>query len=145
MYYKRKKRSKIVIKKSSIVLNLGPVLKARNILQPYAYLLKIGINVTSANKMLKGEIIQLNFNQMTILCTNLNCSPNDLFALRDMELPEHHELNKVKKLQPAEDTISVQEWLNQKSVDEVQDILRKVMKSEAAPIPETDEEKNAEV
>ena len=145
MYYKRKKRSKIVIKKSSIVLNLGPVLKARNILQPYAYLLKIGINVTSANKMLKGEIIQLNFNQMTILCTNLNCSPNDLFALRDMELPEHHELNKVKKLQPAEDTISVQEWLNQKSVDEVQDILRKVMKSEAAPIPGPDEEKNAEV
>lgn len=144
MYYRRKKRSKIVINKSSIVLNLHPVLKARNILQPYAYLLKIGINVTSANKMLKGEIIQLNFNQMTILCTNLNCSPNDLFALRDMELPEHHELNKVKKLETINTTLSVQEWLNQKSVDEVQEILRKAMQNEAQPLSAAHEEKNAE-
>ena len=75
--------------------------------------------------MLKGEIVQLNFNQMTVLCTNLNCSPNDLFALREMTLPEHHELNKVKPLKPKDETISVQEWLNKKSVDEVQEILKK--------------------
>ena len=123
--YPSHKRSNIKINKSSIVLNLHPVFKARNILHPYAYLLKLGINTTSANKMLKGEIVQLNFNQMTVLCTNLNCSPNDLFALREMTLPEHHELNKVKPLKPKDETISVQEWLNKKSVDEVREILKK--------------------
>ncbi len=123
--YSKHKRSNIKINQSSIVLNLDPVFKARNILHPYAYLLKLGINTTSANKMLKGEIVQLNFNQMTVLCTNLNCTPNDLFALREMTLPENHELNKVKPLQPKEETISVKEWLSQKSVDEVQEILRR--------------------
>jgi len=125
MYTSFHKRKNIKINKSSIVLNLHPVFKARNILHPNAYLLKLGISRGSANKMLKGEIVQLNFNQMTLLCTSLNCSPNDLFALREMTLPENHELNKIKPLKPKEETISVQEWLNGKSVDEVQEILKK--------------------
>ena len=123
--YKRK-RSGIIIHQSSIVLNLKPVFAARNITHPYAYLLKIGINTTTANKMLKGEAIQLNFNQMTLLCTNLNCTPNDLFALRKMTLPQGHELNKIKPLEKTEENLlSVKEWLNGKSVDEVQALLRR--------------------
>jgi DNA-binding Xre family transcriptional regulator len=123
--YKRK-RSGIVIANSSIVLNLKPVFAARNIVHPYAYLLKIGINTTTANKMLKGEAIQLNFNQMTLLCVNLNCTPNDLFALREMSLPSHHELNKIKPLtNNQEDMMTVKEWLTHKSVDEVHEILKK--------------------
>ncbi|WP_264566259.1 helix-turn-helix domain-containing protein [Flavobacterium sp. N3904] len=123
--YKRK-RSGIVIPKSSIVLNLKPVFAARNIVHPYAYLLKIGINTTTANKMLKGEAIQLNFNQMTLLCVNLNCTPNDLLALRAMSLPSHHELNKIKPLENNEESVmTVNEWLSHKSVDEVHDILKK--------------------
>lgn len=124
------KRSSIKIKKSSIVLNLQPVLQARNINNPFAYLIKIGINSNSANKMLKGEIVQLNFNQMTTLCLSLNCTPNDLFALREMTLPEFHELNKIKELKKEEDTLTVSEWLNRKSVDEVQEILRKTDKED---------------
>lgn len=119
------KRKSVQINKSSIVLNLHPVFKARNIPHPNAYLIKLGISRGSANKMLKGEIVQLNFNQLTLLCTSLNCSPNDLFALREMSLPENHELNKVKQLMPKDETLSVQEWLNKKSVDEVQEILRR--------------------
>jgi DNA-binding Xre family transcriptional regulator len=123
--YKRK-RSGIVIAASSIVLNLKPVFAARNIMRPYAYLLKIGINTTTANKMLKGEAIQLNFNQMTLLCLHLNCTPNDLFALREMSLPEHHELNKIKPLTNNEEGVmTVEEWLTHKSVDEVHEILKK--------------------
>jgi DNA-binding Xre family transcriptional regulator len=123
--YKRK-RSGIVIPKNSIVLDLKPVFAARNIVHPYAYLLKIGINTTTANKMLKGLAIQLNFNQMTLLCLNLNCTPNDLFALREMSLPSHHELNKIKPLTNHEESVmTVKEWLTHKSVDEVREILKK--------------------
>jgi DNA-binding Xre family transcriptional regulator len=42
---------------------------------------------TSVNKMLKGEAVQINFRQLTTLCENLNCTPNDLFSLRGMQLP----------------------------------------------------------
>lgn len=118
------KRKNININTSSIVLNLAPVFKARNILHPNAYLIKLGISRGSANKMLSGEIVQLNFNQMTLLCTSLNRSPNDLFALRDITLPENHELNKVRPLKSTDKTISVEKWLNAKSVGEVQEILK---------------------
>jgi|GEM_PF-1178096 len=124
MYTSFHKRKNIKINQSSIVLNLQPVFTARNILHPNAYLVKLGISKGSANKMLKGEIVQLNFNQLTLLCTSLNCSPNDLFALREMGLPEHHELNKVRPLKSEEETFSMQEWLHKKSVDEVQEILK---------------------
>ena len=78
--YKRKKRGTLKPHKSSIVLDLKPILVARNILHPSAYLLKIGVNSFTANKMLKGEAVQINFRQLTTLCLHLNCTPNDLMG-----------------------------------------------------------------
>jgi len=45
--------------------------------------------------------VQPNFRQLPTLCTHLNCTPNDLLALRDMNLPTAHEL---QKLQQFDDT-----------------------------------------
>lgn len=121
---RRKKRGTLKPHKSSIVLDLKPVLAARNIIHPSAYLLKIGINNNTANKMLKGEAVQLNFRQLTLLCLNLNCTPNDLFVLRDMELPENHALHKLPAIS-QEPTPSIDEWLAGKSIEEVQELVRK--------------------
>jgi DNA-binding Xre family transcriptional regulator len=74
-------------------------LAARNIIPPAAFLLKIGINNNSANKMIKGEAVQVNFRQLTTLCMTLNCTPNDLFALRDLMPPAGHQLEKLQKLE----------------------------------------------
>ncbi len=49
----RNKRGKLTPAESSIVLDLRPILAARNITQPTAYLLKIGINSNTIYKMLK--------------------------------------------------------------------------------------------
>ena len=83
---------------SSVVLHLQPIQAARNIKFPVAFLLKIGITNNCAMKMLQGTAVQVNLNQLTALCTNLNCTPNDIFALRDMTLPEQHYLNQVQLL-----------------------------------------------
>jgi hypothetical protein len=76
-------------------------LAARNILHPSAFLIKIGINNNMANKMLKGEAVQINFRQLTTLCMTLNCTPNDLFALRDLATPAGHQLEQLQKLEDA--------------------------------------------
>lgn len=120
-----KKRGNLKPHKSSIVLNLAPVLAARNIIHPTAYLIKIGINNTTAGKMLRGDAVQVNFRQLTALCLNLNCTPNDLFALREMQLPEAHALQELRLVTPEEDSLSVNEWLAGKTVEEIAALLRK--------------------
>jgi DNA-binding Xre family transcriptional regulator len=94
MIYK-KKRGTLKPNSSSIVLHLQPILMARNITKPYTYLTGIGISNNSVNKMLKGEAVQINFKQLTTLCTHLNCTPNDLFALRDLTPLPGHQLEKL--------------------------------------------------
>ena len=93
------KRGNLKSNKNSIILNLKPILMARSITFPTTYLIKLGINNASASKILKGEAVQVNFRQLTTLCVNLNCTPNDLFSLRNMKLPENHHLNVLRKLE----------------------------------------------
>lgn len=113
----RKKRGTLTPHNSSIVLNLKPILAARNILHPTAYLLKIGINSFSADKMLSGEAVQVNFRQLTALCTALNCTPNDLFALREMQLPENHQLMKLQD--NTAPIINPEDFYKEKSLEEI--------------------------
>jgi DNA-binding Xre family transcriptional regulator len=99
MYMLRNKRGKLTPAESSIVLDLRPILVARNITNPLTFLLKMGIVNNSAIKMLKGEAVQINFNQLTKLCLNLNCTPNDLFALRKMTLSINHQLHQIREIE----------------------------------------------
>ncbi|MGK4569104.1 helix-turn-helix domain-containing protein [Flavobacterium sp. 3HN19-14] len=87
-------------------------------------MIKAGINNRSLVKMMNGQAVQVNLRQLTILCTSLNCTPNDLFVLRDMQLPEHHALNNLEVAGSADDFPSVEEWLNGKSIEEVKNILK---------------------
>ena len=118
----RKKRGTLNPHKSSIVLHLAPILAARNILHPSAYLIKIGINNSSANKMLKGEAVQINLRQLTTLCTHLNCTPNDLFALREMQFTTPHELQKLPVLSEVP-LPTISDFLAGKSLAEVRELL----------------------
>lgn len=121
----KKKRGNLKPHHSSIVLHLEPVLAARNIVHPTAFLMKIGINNTMASKMLRGDAVQLNFRQLTTLCLNLNCTPNDLLALRDLQLPEQHALKALRPLVTEESAMSIQDWLATKTIEEVQELMRK--------------------
>lgn len=95
---RRRKRGTLKPHTSSIVLHLAPILAARNILHPFSYLVKIGIVHSSASKMLKGGAVQINFRQLTLLCTHLNCTPNDLFALRELTPNRGHQLQHLQSL-----------------------------------------------
>jgi len=118
----RKKRGNLKPDNSSIILHIKPILAARNIIHPSAYLLKIGISNNSVTKMLKGEAVQLNFRQLTTLCTHLNCTPNDLLALRNIDLPQHHQLNQLQK--HDEEIKNADSFFDTKSLSEIKEILK---------------------
>lgn len=118
----RKKRGNLKPNDSSIVLHIKPILAARNIIHPSAYLLKIGISNNSVTKMLKGEAVQLNFRQLTMLCTHLNCTPNDLLAVRNLDLPSHHQLNQLQK--HDEEVKNADTFFDTKSLNEIKEILK---------------------
>lgn len=115
------KRSTITLPHSSLVLHLQPLLAARNITKPTAFLLKLGISSNTAHNMLKGKAVQLNFEYMTQLCLHLNCTPNDLFAQRDMALPPNHALQAIQPLTEA--TPNITQWLAGKTVAEIKALM----------------------
>lgn len=92
----RKKRGTLQPENSSLVINLHPMLQARGIEQPFSFLSKLGINATSVNKLLQGKAVQINLRQITAICLGLNCTPNDIFMLRKMQLPPLHQLHKLQ-------------------------------------------------
>ena len=118
----RKKRGTLKPHKSSIVLNIKPILSARNILHPSAFLIKIGISNNVANKMLKDEAVQINFRQLTAICVNLNCTPNDLFAVRNINLPANHQLNQLQLFD--EGALHPIHYFADKSLTEIKSILK---------------------
>lgn len=118
----KKKRGTLKPHNSSIVLHIAPILTARSIVRPFAFLIKIGINNNTANKMLKGEAVQINFRQLTILCTNLNCTPNDLFALRNIDLPAHHQLHQLQLID--DEVVNPTTFFEDKSLEEIKKILK---------------------
>ena len=118
----RNKRGNLKPNANSIVLHLQPILALRNIVRQSAFLIKIGINSNSATKMLKGEAVQINLRQLTTLCVNLNCTPNDLFAQRDMRLADNHQLNKLQRLEDKiENPLS---FFEGKSIEEIKAFLK---------------------
>ena len=119
---RRKKRGTLKPNASSIVLNIVPILTIRNIKTPFTYLVKLGISTISASKMLRGKAVQINFKQLTSLCVALNCTPNDLFALRDMNLPPQHQLHKIDVL-TDDPSVNIDDNLQWKSIDEVKAML----------------------
>lgn len=121
---KKHKRTTVMIPKSSIVLNLEPIMTIRNVKHPWAFLVKLGLNAGSVSKMLKGEAVQLNFQQLTAMCYHLNCTPNDLFSLRELKLPEGHALTALPVLTPKAKETTVTEWLAGKSVEEVKELMK---------------------
>lgn len=119
-----KKRGKLTPQPSSLVIDIKPILALRNITQPVAYLLKIGLSNTIVNKILKNDMVQINLRQLTLLCTHLNCTPNELFARRNLNPLPDHELNKLRELSTDSELVSVTEWLKTKSLDEIKALMQ---------------------
>ena len=57
--------------------NLKPIFAARGIDKPNGYLRKHGFNSNMASRIVTGNLKELNFNKVEVLCMILNCTPHD--------------------------------------------------------------------
>lgn len=121
---RNKKRGKIQLAQSSIVLDVATILNKKNIKNHYTYLYKLGISSTTAQKMLSGKLAQVNLNHITLLCTHLNCTPNELFANKNIDIPTGHALEKLRKIDETEHA-TIQDWLATKTIEEIEELMRK--------------------
>ncbi|UEG49623.1 helix-turn-helix transcriptional regulator [Ferruginibacter lapsinanis] len=83
-----------------LTLNLTPIFKARGIDRPYATLVKAGISRMSAGKILNGTTRIFRLDHIEIICTILNCEPNDLLQwtpTKNQVYPTTHPLSKLKQ------------------------------------------------
>jgi DNA-binding Xre family transcriptional regulator len=81
-----------------LYLNLNPIFKARQINNPYAFLVKLGIAPHTATKITSNNMHVLRLNHIELICKALFCEPNDLLAYKpedDHILPENHPLVKL--------------------------------------------------
>jgi len=113
----RKKRGNLRPSQSSLVLHLAPILTLCQITFTYAFITKAGISGKSAQKMLNGEAVQINFRQLTALCQHLDCTPNDLFARRDLQPSVGHQLNNIQDLQAP--LVNPKDFYKDKSLEEL--------------------------
>ena len=75
------------------ILEIRQAFLERGIKYPYAQLLKLGIGRDSAQKMLRGEAVQIHFAHLEQLCLLLNCTPQELIKYKSAHpLPENSPL-----------------------------------------------------
>jgi DNA-binding Xre family transcriptional regulator len=78
-------------------LNLEPVLSARGITTPFAYLVRIGFTSHSASVIINNPKA-IKVSHIELLCLKLNCEPSDLFTWipdKNNLISENHALRKV--------------------------------------------------
>lgn len=120
----KKKHASISIPQSAVVVYLAPIMSDRNIKNRHSYLVKIGINNVTARKMLTGTSVQVNYDQLTKLCLTLNCTPKDLFALRDLTPPANHQLNKLQPI--SQESVNPASFFASKSMEEIRELQIKL-------------------
>ena len=100
------------------------VMLAAGITNPYSWLVKYPkFSQRKANGLLNQTAKTITLKDISKLCMLLNCTPNDLFALRQMDLPSHHALNALPDIADASPHKSIAEWLHGKSLDEVKKLM----------------------
>ena len=105
-----------------LTFDLRPVFKQRAIEKPYTFLVKAGISPQSASKILNSQTRVFRLDHVEIICSKLNCTPNDLTSWtpnNEVNLPETHSLNKLKR---DEKSFQLQDTLKTMSLEQLNEI-----------------------
>lgn len=78
--------------------NLFKIMRERGIDRPLLFLIHAGIARRTASRLVHREMDKISVKHLTIICTSLNCTPNDLFEWHPVKgrlYPEDFALNKL--------------------------------------------------
>lgn len=63
-----------------ITLDLTRFMETKGIQYPLQFLIQAGFTYHTANRLLRNQIIKLNYKHLEKLCLIFNCTPNDLLS-----------------------------------------------------------------
>ncbi|HOM63916.1 MAG TPA: helix-turn-helix transcriptional regulator [Dysgonamonadaceae bacterium] len=109
-------------------INLDLIMTRRNIPNPRKFLIKqLKINHVTATKLLKGNSDLIRLSYINAICTELRCTPDELFEWEqqkdEMPLPENHPLQKLAKRKEEE---AFWERIRDMSPDELREVMKKI-------------------
>jgi DNA-binding Xre family transcriptional regulator len=80
--------------------NLQHILQLQNITHPNKWLCKkLQCSIRKASDLLHNKVESMQMQNILSLCTELNCTPNDLFSISEKDaaaLPDHHALHALR-------------------------------------------------
>ncbi len=123
-----------------LTLYLSPLLNARGIERPFAWLRKQGFTHNTAHRLLKQPVV-MNLAYLEKLCSLLQCTPNDLLLFTPSAhtpLPAAHPLNGLVKKAEKENVAQQLRSLPLPQLDKVLDLIHQLQsgandKEQAAP------------
>ncbi|MFM2385437.1 MAG: hypothetical protein RL660_194 [Bacteroidota bacterium] len=77
---RRKKRRSLKVAGTTLRLSLQPLIAARHIHQPFAFLLRLGFTSHAASKAMRGTLYTVTVVQLEALCKGFGCRVGDLFG-----------------------------------------------------------------
>jgi DNA-binding Xre family transcriptional regulator len=110
-----------------IVLNLKSVFKARGIDNPASFLLNAGLSRHTVTNFLHNNSGSVKLRYIDLICTKLNCTPNDLFVWvpdKNNVLPESHLLNTIKRGNTVFDLKETMKSIPINQLNQIVDILK---------------------
>jgi DNA-binding Xre family transcriptional regulator len=109
---------------SMLHLNLQAVFKARQIPNPYTFLLNAGFTSSTASRLLSGAGGSINLKHLTALCELLYCTPNELLEYKPNNAirPQNHPLC---QLEVENETQSWEEMIKTLPLSQLKEITKK--------------------
>ena len=105
-------------------LNLERIFKVKGITKTNQYLIKLGNSVGYATQLVNGRSVSIRFDKLELLCSALNCTPNDLFDYSNSEqnsLPVGHALHSISKNNAIGE---VNKLLNDLPMEKIEELYR---------------------
>jgi DNA-binding Xre family transcriptional regulator len=112
-----------------LVMNLNRIFKARNVTQPYKFLVTGGFPSFTAHKYKTAKVEQIRVEHIERLCVLLNCTPNDLFEWFPDDLLENrddHPLHVLRKREKKMELIKLLAKLPLQKLEAVERMLETV-------------------
>jgi len=105
----------------------------RGIKNPVVFLMKNGINRSTASKLYRGEVEFVRLGHLEKLCSLLRCTPNDLLSFTpDAKtiIDEDHPLNALKRARTAKNISELAAKLPLEKLNKLETILEQLQNDE---------------
>lgn len=109
-----------------LIYNVHAICKARGIKQPYTFLVKSGISRRTAGRILNNETGSMVLKHVEIICSALNCEPNDLVVWvpdKNVVYRDDFALKRLQKKDMGEELLNALATMPLDKLKEVSDMV----------------------